>query len=106
MELLLILVVGGLAVWLMRPLRDWYVVEACQDVGNDGESRRLSKEIFAALEGARQAWEQRVREMREAGESGEVCLWRAEARSRKQALSGALPEGRQAVLMEMEKICP
>ena len=99
MELLLILVVGGLAVWLMRPLRDWYVLEV-----QDAAGASLGKTVFTQLDAAEQAFQQAVEKETESGAPRVICLWHAEARSRKEVLRGKLPEGKQFFLVRTERV--
>lgn len=98
MELALILMLGGLSWWLMRPLRDWYVV----DISRGTES--AGKQVFQEMEAAEQAWARAVQDMRKVGDSGTVFLWHVEARSRRQALSGKLPAGKEPMLQKREEI--
>lgn len=81
MELLLILVVGGLAVWLMRPLRDWYVLEV-----QDASGASLEKSIFPDLDAAQLAFEHAAATGTQQGAAWKLHLWQAEARSRKEIL--------------------
>ncbi|WP_028998113.1 hypothetical protein [Azohydromonas australica] len=99
MELLLILLVGGLAAWLMRPLRDWYVLEV-QDVS--GAS--LEKSVFTSLDTAQQAFQQAAEKGAPAGAPCVIHLWHAEARSRGEVSSGKLPRGKQPDLVRSERI--
>ncbi len=99
MELLLILLVGGLAAWLMRPLRDWYVLEV-----QDGSDTGLEKTVFTSLDTAQQAFQQAAEKEVQAGAPRVIHLWHAEARGRKEALSGKLPEGKQPDLLRSERI--
>ena len=92
MELALILVVGGLAWWLMRPLRDWYVVETCRATGDTG------KQIFPELDAAEQSWTHSLQTLREAQESGTVSLWHIEARSRRLSARNGFGESIQAAM--------
>ncbi|WP_298231826.1 hypothetical protein [uncultured Azohydromonas sp.] len=99
MELLLILVVGGLAAWLMRPLRDWYVLEV-----QDASGASLGKTVFTQLDAAEQAFQQAVAKEAGSGAPRVIYLWHAEARSRKEILSGQLPEGKQVSLVRTERV--
>lgn len=99
MELLLILVVGGLAAWLMRPLRDWYVLEV-----QDASGASLEKIVFTSLDTAQQAFQQATEKVATAGAPHVIHLWHAEARSRGEVLSGGLPGGQQVALLRTEKI--
>lgn len=99
MELLLILVVGGLAVWLMRPLRDWYVLEV-----QNGSGASLEKTVFTQLDAAQQAFQQAVEKGAPAGAPRVIHLWHAEARSCGEVSSGKLPGGKQPDLVRSERI--
>lgn len=96
MEVLLILILAGLSWWLMRPLRDWYVVEIRRGTETTG------KQVFTDLDAADQSWTESIRALRLADEVCDISLWHIEARSRRQALSGKLPEGKEAVLLKVE----
>ncbi len=91
MELLLILVVGGLAAWLMRPLRDWYVLEA-----QDGSGASPEKTVFSDLAAAQLAFEHTAAKGAQGEAAQELHLWHVEARSRREALKS---EGRKPVLL-------
>lgn len=99
MELLLILVVGGMAAWLMRPLRDWYVLDM-QDSSGTG----LEKSAFANLDTAQQAFQRAAEKGTQTGAPRVIHLWHVEARSRRQALSGKLPAGKQPDLVRSDRI--
>jgi hypothetical protein len=60
--------------------------------------------MFQESDAAEQSWTQTTQALREANQSGTVSLWRIEARSRRQALSGKLPEGREPVLLQQDNI--
>ena len=99
MELLLILVVGGLAVWLMRPLRDWYVLEV-----QDASGASLEKTVFNSLDTAQQVFQQVTEKWAPAGAPCVIHLWHAEARSRGEVSSGKLPGGKQPDLLRSARI--
>lgn len=99
MELLLILVLGGLAVWLMRPLRDWYVLEV-----RDASGASLENAVFTSLDAAQQAFQQATENGAQAGAPRVIHLWHAEARSRREVSSGKLPGGKQPDLVKSERI--
>lgn len=99
MELLLILVVGGLAAWLMRPLRDWYVLEV-----KDASGASLEKIVFTSLDTAQQAFQQATEKGATAGAPHVIHLWHAEARSRREVSRGKLPGGKQPDLVRSEQI--
>jgi hypothetical protein len=80
MELLLILVVGGMAVWLMRPLRDWYVLDV-----QDAAGTSLDKTVFTDRTAAEWAFDDAVAARAQDDVILEVDLWQVEARSRKEA---------------------
>ncbi|WP_157266178.1 hypothetical protein [Azohydromonas aeria] len=96
MELALIVILGGLSWWLMRPLRDWYVVEIRRGMECAG------RQVFTQMEAAEQSWVESIQVLRQGDDVCEISLWHIEARSRRQALSGKLPEGREAVLLKRE----
>jgi hypothetical protein len=81
MELLLVLVLVGVLALVMRPLKDWYVVEL-----NDASGASLEKTTFARLEAAQQAFDQALAAKAQAGVATTIHLWHAEARSRREAL--------------------
>jgi hypothetical protein len=81
MELLLVLVLGGVLALVMRPLKDWYVVEL-----SDASGASLEKTAFARLEAAQQAFDQTLAAKAHAGAATKIHLWHAEARSRREAL--------------------
>jgi hypothetical protein len=81
MELLLVLVLAGVLALVMRPLKDWYVVELSEASGAS-----LEKRAFVRLEAARQAFDQTLAAKAHAGAATKIHLWHAEARSRREAL--------------------
>lgn len=81
MELLLVLVLVGVLALVMRPLKDWYVVEL-----SDASGASLEKRAFVRLEAAQQAFDQTLAAKAHAGAATKIHLWHAEARSRREAL--------------------
>jgi hypothetical protein len=99
MEILLIVIVGGLFVWLARPLCDWYVVEIRGDDGGAGGSCAFKDRLAADME-----FERRVQQASAAQYPAGIRLWQVEARSRKDALKlqPAGPERSQPLLLKSQ----
>ena len=81
MELLLVLIVGGIFVLLARPLKDWYVVEF-----HDASGASIEKSVFADADAARQAFDSALSGKARPGAARKITLWQVEARSRRAAL--------------------
>lgn len=101
MELLLIIVLGGLCFWLMKPLRDWYVVEFSTASGRGGQQYAFKDSGTAELE-----FDHLRQELRNSGQCGQVFLWKVEARSRRHAtkLESDKEEQAKPVLLKFEEI--
>jgi hypothetical protein len=100
-ELLLIAVVGGIAFWGLKPMRDWYVVELQCAAGGSRYVFKLTESSAAQLE-----FNRLVQKATASRLKATVCLWKVEARDRKAAMklepAGA---GRPApVLVKSQKI--
>lgn len=95
MELLLVLVLAGVLALVMRPLKDWYVVES-----NDASGVSLEKAAFSQLEAAQQAFDQALAAKGHAGTVTKIHLWHAEARSRREALKANRDERPAEALLE------
>jgi hypothetical protein len=100
-ELLLIAIVGGIALWGLKPLQDWYVVELQCAAGGSRYAFKLAESNAALRE-----FNRLVQKASDSALQATVCLWKVEARDRKGALklepAGA---GRPApVLVKSQKI--
>lgn len=91
MELLLVLLIGGVFVFFLRPLRDWYAVELLDAAASKPETK-----LFADLESAQQVFGQALQAQGCGGGPAKIQLRHVEARSRKDALK-ALEDGGDAV---------
>ena len=81
MELLFVLVVGGIFFLLARPLKDWYVLDVhdASGVSTDGI-------VFTDLDAAQLAFDDAVAARAQNDVALEVHLWQVEARSRGEAM--------------------
>ena len=98
MELLFVLLVGGLFVLLARPLKDWYVLDV-----HDASGLSTDKIVFTDLDAAQRAFDDDVAARAQDDPGLEVHLWRVEARSRREALKSGKSMALAPVLLKSTK---
>lgn len=102
MELLLIMVLAGLCFWLMKPLRDWYVVEVSAPSGHGG-----LQYAFKTPDQAETEFDRMRQELRNSGRNGQIFLWKVEARSGMHARKidgGSKEEHSRPILLKFDEI--
>lgn len=101
MELLLIILLAGLCFWLMKPLRDWYVVEVSTPSGHGGLQYAFKNSNRAETE-----FDRMRQELRNSGRNGQIFLWKVEARSSMHArkIEGGGEEQAKPILLKFDEI--
>lgn len=101
MELLLIILLAGLCFWLMKPLRDWYVVEVATPSGHGGRQYAFKNSVHAETE-----FDRMRQELLNSGRNGQIFLWKVEARSSMHArkIEGMATQQAKPVLMKFDEI--
>ena len=95
MELLLVLLVGGILILFLRPLGDWYVVDL-----RDGSGLSVEKALFTDADAAQQAFNHARERRAGTASAATVQLWHAEVRSRREALKATSGENGSARLLK------